>query len=50
MPSVIVLDEHSASEPEFDEPWEELEYDDGDHDQRASRRALSYAEIAAGTT
>lgn len=50
MRSVIILEEHSASEPEVEEPWEELDFEDDDQGVAISHHALSYAEVAASTT
>ena len=50
MLSVIVLEEGSASEPEGDEPWEYLDFDDDDQGAVVPPRTLSYAEVAANAT
>lgn len=52
MPSVIALDDAPSPEPEVEEPWEELDFDELDDRDgtRPSSRILSYAEIAATAT
>ena len=46
--SVIVLDDYTVPEPEVNEPWECLDFDeDEDEAGRTEHRSLSYAEVAA---
>ncbi len=46
--SVIVLEDSAAPEPEADDPWECVDWDEDDPDgDHTARRAPSYAEVVA---